>query len=75
MLTGGGLITLGMARQCAHYISVIRKEDFSSEYKRRLVYPKVLAVAIWVVVSWSFFRYAALDFELTAHWIHRILHY
>jgi hypothetical protein len=75
MLTGGGLITLSMARQSAHYIGVIRVGDFSPAYKRTLAYPKVLAIAVWAVVSWGFFRYAALNFEITSQWIHWILHY
>jgi hypothetical protein len=75
MLSGGGFITLSMARQCWHYIGGVRVGTFSPAYKRTLAYPKVLASAVWVIVSWSFFRYAALDFEIAPQWIHWILRY
>jgi hypothetical protein len=75
MLSGGGLIALSMARQCGHYIGAVRVGDFSPSYKRMLAYPKVLFVAVWSGVSWGFFRYAALDFEIPARWIHWALRY
>jgi hypothetical protein len=75
LLSGFGLTTFGMARRCWHYIGGVRVGEFSPKYKRTLAYPKVLASVVWVAASWSFFRYAALDFEITAQWIRRILHY
>jgi|ERR1039458_3719302 hypothetical protein len=75
MLLGGGFITLSMARQCGHYIGAVRVGDFSPGYKRTLAYPKVLFIVVWSGVSWGFFRYAALDFGITAQWIRWILRY
>jgi hypothetical protein len=75
LLSGFGLITFSMARQCWHYVGAVRLHVCSPQHKRSLAYPKVLASMCWLAASWVFFRYAALSFQITAQWIRRILYY
>ena len=75
LLSGFGVITLSVVRECWHYIGAVRLQTFQPKYKRTLVYPRVLAIMFWLPVSWGFFRYAALDFQITAQWLRWILHY
>ena len=75
LLSGLGFITFSMARHRWHYIGRIRLGEYSPQYKRTLAYPLVLSSVAWLAVSWSFFRYAAIDFEITAQWIRRFLRY
>lgn len=75
LLSGFGLITFSMARQCLHYIGAVRLADCSPQYKRKLVYPKFLFGMIWVAASWVCCRYAALNFHITAQWVRWTLHY
>jgi hypothetical protein len=75
VLSGFGLITFSMARQCFHYIGAVRLHVCSAQHKRSLAYPKVLASIFWLAASWVCFRYAALNFHITAQWVRWTLHY
>ena len=75
LLLGFGLIFLGEARKNWRYVGMIRIGQFSPSYKRTLAYPKVLACVVWLTVCWVCFRYAAINFQITAQWLRRILYY
>lgn len=75
LLFGFCLLAFSMARERGHYIGAVRIADLSRQYKRTLAYPKVLAGMFWLIVSLVCFRYAALNFQITARWLRLILHY
>jgi hypothetical protein len=75
LLSGFGLITFSMARECFRYIGAVRVTEWSAQYKWSRAYPRVLASALWLAVSWVLFRYAALNFHITEQWVRWIFRY
>jgi hypothetical protein len=75
LVSGFGLITFSMARQCFRYVGAVRLHVCSAQYKRSLAYPKLLASVFWLTASWVCFRYAMLNFHITEQWLRWVLHY
>jgi hypothetical protein len=75
LLSGLGMSGFSIARRNAHHIGNVRRS--CNGYwpdLRKQAYPSFVFCLCWLAFSWGCFRYAALDFEMTAQWARRILY-